>query len=62
MLKAAEVGGSVRVISKDTGQITNQSDDDTRKGVTQVRYKACFGKISKNCTYLENGIEFTQAH
>ena len=40
MLKAAEVDGSVRVISKDTGQghEVDQAVDSTRKGVTQVRY------------------------
>ena len=35
MLKAAEIDGSVRVISRETGQV--QTDDGTEKGVTQVR-------------------------
>ena len=35
MLKAAEVDGSVRVISRETGQ--GHTDDGTEKGVTQVR-------------------------
>ena len=35
MLKAAEIDGSVRVISRETGQ--SQMDDGTDKGVTQVR-------------------------
>ena len=56
MLKAAEVNGSVRVISRDTGQgqLSNQADDGTGKGVTQVWSRLIFcshlGGISPNFT------------